>query len=71
MDYTDKALPADGRVLIRESVVYAELGKPLSLLTMTGKPTVREAERDEGMRMWKKRTLPCNGEDRDCNIIPL
>jgi len=29
--YTDKALPAEGRVLIRELVIYTELGKSLSL----------------------------------------
>ena len=28
------------------------------------KPTVREAEGGEGMRLWKKRRLPCNGVDR-------
>jgi hypothetical protein len=66
-----KALPADGRVLIRELVVYAELGKPLFSPVMQGKPTAREAEGGEGMRLRKKRTLPCNGEDRDWNIILL
>ena len=30
-DYTDNALPAEGRVLTRK-VVYTELGKPLSFL---------------------------------------
>jgi hypothetical protein len=53
-DYTDKALPAEGRVLIRELVVYTELGKPLSLLPLAGKPTARKAEWDEGRETVEK-----------------
>ena len=67
----DKALPAEGRVLTRKSVVYMKLGKSLSLPVAKGKPTARKVEGGEDMRLWKKRMLPCNGEDRDCNIIPL
>ena len=36
-DYTDKALPAEGRVLIRETVIYAKHGKSLSLPFRRGK----------------------------------
>jgi hypothetical protein len=49
-----------------EIVIYSELGKPKSLpLETTGKPTVRKAEWDVGMRLRKKRRLPCNEGDKD------
>jgi len=44
---------------------------PYLSLFAEGKPTAREAGGDEGRRLWKKRMFPCNGEDRDCNIILL
>ena len=40
-NYTDKALPAEVRVLICESVYYMEHGKYFSLPSRRGKQTVR------------------------------
>ena len=47
------------------SCFIRNLVSPYLSLIAEGKPTARKAEGDEGMRWWKKRTLPCNGVDRD------
>nr|DAE87659.1 MAG TPA: hypothetical protein [Caudoviricetes sp.] len=40
----------------------------ISCLYIAGKPIAREAERDAGKGLWRKRTLPCNAEDRGLNV---
>ena len=58
---------AEPKLLI---INYVERGKPVSSLRYAGKPTVKCAGGGAGKGTWKKRTPPCNGADRDCNIIP-
>ncbi len=58
---------AEPKLLI---VNYAERGKPVSSPQYAGKPAVRRAGGGAGKGTWKKRTPPCNGTDRGCNIIP-
>jgi hypothetical protein len=36
-----------------------------------GKPTVRKADGDAGLRCWKKRMLPCNRVDTGFNVTRL
>ena len=44
---------------------YTERSKPVFLLPMTGKQTVRNAEWSAGIGLQKKRMPPCNGVNRD------
>jgi|SRR5258707_4678157 len=55
--------PADRRDL-RHPGMDTERGNPV-VLPASGKSTVRKTARTAGTGRWKKRTLRCNGADRD------
>jgi hypothetical protein len=62
---TDEEPPAKRQDLTRAGTC-TERGKPVGLPGFEqGKRAARDADGPAGMGWWKKRRLPCNGEDRD------
>lgn len=65
----DVVLLVEVRIPNRLSATCSELGSPyFSCLYQAGKPIAREAKWNVGKELRKKRTLPCNVENRAFNV---